>query len=264
MTNSHSLWQHPIGRYALPADRTHVWRADLRRLYGDVPDLRNLLSVDECGRADRYQFEADRNRYIVARAVLRLLLGHCLDCAVGHLTFATDRFGKPTLLAPAMASLQFNVSHSGDYILVALNRRHAVGVDVERIRADLAMEEIAQRFFSLREWGDLSALTSQERPGGFFACWTRKEAYLKGRGDGLTVPLAAFDVTLRPGDDVRLIETRHDINDVHRWTLSALDCGNDYRAAVAVAGRDAALDCWEWPTATGSGEAAMSWLVATD
>jgi 4'-phosphopantetheinyl transferase len=261
MADSRSLWRHPMGRYALPADRTHVWRADLRRLHGDVPDLRDLLSDDERARADCFRFEADSNRYIVARALLRLLLGHCLDCPVRHLTFATDRFGKPALLS---ACLQFNVSHSGDYILVGLNRRHAVGVDVERIRTDLAMEEIAQRFFSPREWRDLSALPSQERPGGFFACWTRKEAYLKARGDGLTVPLAAFDVTLCPGDDVRLIETRHDINDVHRWTLRALDCGNDYRAAVVVAGQDATLDCWEWPAATGSGEAAMSWLVGPD
>jgi 4'-phosphopantetheinyl transferase len=263
MTDSRP-WRHPIGRYVLPADRTHVWRADLRCLHGGVPHLRDLLSADERARVNRFQFEADRNRGIVARALLRLLLGHCLDCSVEYLTFATDRFGKPTLLAPAMASLQFNVSHSGDYILIALNRRHAVGVDVERIRTDLAIEEIAQRFFSPRERRDLSALTPQERPGGFFTCWTRKEAYLKARGDGLTVPLAAFDVTLRPGDDVRLIETRHDINDVHRWTLSALDCGDDYRAAVVIAGQDAALDCWEWPAAIGSGEAAMSWPVATD
>jgi 4'-phosphopantetheinyl transferase len=252
MTDSRSPWRQPIGRYVL------------RRLRGDVPHLRDLLSADERARADRFQFDADRNRCIVARALLRLLLGHCLDCSVEHLAFATDRFGKPALLAPAMDSLQFNVSHSGDYILVALNRRHAVGVDVEYIRRDLAMEEIAQRFFSSREWHDLSALTSQERPGGFFTCWTRKEAYLKARGEGLRVPLAAFDVTLRPGDDARLIETRHDINDVHRWTLSALDCGDDYRAAVVVAGQDAALDCWEWPAATGSGEAAMSWLVGPD
>jgi 4'-phosphopantetheinyl transferase len=139
--------------------------------------------------------------------------------------------------------------NSGDWILIALSLGRTLGVDVERKKEDMATEEIAARFFSPIECSALAALPAAMRCEAFFSCWTRKEAYLKARGDGLSLPLDQFDVAFVPGAEPRLIETRHDPAEAHRWTLNALQVGRDYAAALAVEGADWELKCWDWPPA---------------
>ena len=245
-----TAWRSPRGIYVLPSDEVHVWRASLDRMRGHLVSLARLLSPDERERAHRFHFEVDRQRSILARGLLRLLLGHCLCRSADQLQFEYNKFGKPNLANSLYPSLQFNLSHSGDLVLIALSRGRALGVDIERMRMDVAVTEIAARFFSAVECEALQMVAPAARREAFFACWTRKEAYLKARGDGLSLPLAQFDVSFLPGDEPRLLATRHDPAEVHRWSLSALEGGECYKAALVVeGGDDCTLKCWEWPAA---------------
>jgi 4'-phosphopantetheinyl transferase len=239
-----TAWQ-PLRRpYALPEGEVHVWRASLPACASALPALRYLLSAAERARADRFHFEVDRTRHTIGRALTRLLLGRCLGVAARSLTFEYSRLDKPML--PGSSPLRFNVSHSGDIVLVALARGRELGVDVERIRPDFATMEVADRYFSVGECRELASLAGEGRSNAFFACWSRKEAYIKARGDGLTLPLDQFDVAFLPGATPRLIATRHDPPDVARWSLRDLDVGPGYRGALVAEGSDLRLALWDW------------------
>jgi 4'-phosphopantetheinyl transferase len=127
---------------------------------------------------------------------------------------------------------------------VVLSRQ--LGIDVEKIRADFATEKIAARFFSANEVRNLVSLSPEKRGAAFFSCWTRKEAYIKGRGEGLSYPLNGFDVSLLPGEPAALLASRTDPAEVSRWSLISLEPAPGYAAAVAVEGRDLELSCWAW------------------
>jgi 4'-phosphopantetheinyl transferase len=249
MSCSGTVWHSPRGIYVLPPDEVHVWRASLDQVQGQIAGLVDLLSPEEQERAKRFHFETDRQRCILARGLLRLLLGHCLGRSANQLQFEYNDFGKPILAGGLHPSVQFNLSHSGDIVLIALSRGRALGVDIERMRMDVAAKEIAARFFSADECRALATVAPAARCAAFFDCWTRKEAYLKARGDGLSLPLAQFDVSFLPGDQPRLLAARHDPAEVHRWTLHALDGGEGYKAALAVEGGNWQLICWDWPAA---------------
>lgn len=244
MLCAETVWHRACGNYALGDDEVHVWRATL----GQPPELMarflQVLSADERARIEKFHFEADRKRHIIGRGVARLLLGHCLGIEAGQLRFEYNEFGKPRLRGGL--PLAFNLSHSGELVLVALARGRTIGVDVERMRKDMVQAQIAQRFFSLRECAALAELAPELQCKAFFACWTRKEAYLKARGDGLSLPLDQFDVAFSPGETARLVETRHDPGEVGRWTMRALDPGYDCKAAVVAQGLDWTLKCWDW------------------
>jgi 4'-phosphopantetheinyl transferase len=247
-TSTTTVWNRARDRYALPPNEVHVWRANLQQSPSCLASLTQVLSAEERGRAERYRFEADRKRSMIGRGVSRLLLARCLGAAPEELRFTYNAFGKPALVSESR-HLHFNISHSGEWVLIALSQDRALGVDVERKRADMATAEIAARFFSPVECSALAALPAAERCAAFFSCWTRKEAYLKARGDGLSLPLDQFDVAFVPGVEPRLIATRHDPADAHRWRLTALQVGCGYAAALAVEGADWEFKCWDWPPA---------------
>jgi 4'-phosphopantetheinyl transferase len=237
----------PRKDYVLPPHEVHVWRAFLDQPERSLSLFNDLLSAEERARAARYHFEADRKRCTIARGLSRLLLGHCLRCAPERLEFEYNAFGKPALAQGSNASLQFNVSHSGDVVLFAFAIDRALGVDVEQMKQEMASPEIAARYFSPAERQTLFTLRPEMRCEAFFACWTRKEAYLKARGDGLSLPLDRFDVAFGPGEPPRLVATRHDPVEAGRYTLRALDVGPGYAAALAVEGSSWRLACWDWP-----------------
>lgn len=212
----------------------------------DFAQLRRILSPDETARADRFHFEVDRQRSIIGRAYLRVLLGQVLDMPADELQFEYDEFGKPALIPSQRRALEFNVSHSGEMILTAITMGRAVGVDVEKIRTDLDPNSIATQFFSAREREILASLPRPARYRAFFACWTRKEAYLKAKGVGLSLPLNQFDVSFLPDEEPRLLATRPDPAEAQNWALWALDLSSDYAAALAVSGSGRKLKCWKW------------------
>jgi 4'-phosphopantetheinyl transferase len=194
----------------------------------------------------RFHFEEDRRRHLIGRGVLRMLLGRYLDLAPQDVRFETAAAGKP-YLASSQKQLQFNVSHSGEYVLMAIADGRAVGIDVEQIHDDFDIRQVAAHFFSPNEQRDLEMLTGRARIEAFFACWTRKEAYVKARGAGLSFPLDQFDVSLRPGEPARLIATRPDPAEAMRWQISGLDVADGYKAALVLEGQGGMLRLWNCP-----------------
>jgi 4'-phosphopantetheinyl transferase len=246
MVNYSRIWSHQADFVLLPGD-VHVWCAELDWPANNISTLRETLSLDERERADRFRFNADQMRYVIGRAMSRSLLGRYLRIAPECVKFARTNEGKPILAMDVQETpFDFNVSHSGDFVLLALARGRRVGIDIELISRTVGIEAIALRFFSKREYACLTALPTAIRHEAFYCCWTRKEAYLKARGDGLSLALDAFDVTFLPDEMPRLIETRHDAQEISRWTLQDLDFGPNYKAALATEGAHYELKLWNW------------------
>jgi 4'-phosphopantetheinyl transferase len=220
-------------------------------VYLDEPAAANsaagVLSPDEISRAERFHFEKDRLHFIRCRTALRFLLGDYLKFPPNEVRFEYLRGGKPHLVPEQNPEvLQFNVSHSAGMALIAVCGEHRMGVDVERIREDVDTAALAQRFFSLRERTGLGTLPAQLRVRGFFACWTRKEAFLKATGEGLAFPLADFSVTTHPDNDPRLEGIKGDMRAGDKWLLADVDVGDFYRATVAVEDTSCRLETYAW------------------
>ena len=245
-----SGWCHPAMSPSLGIDEVHVWRAATDLPGSHIQTLHRTLSTDERARAGRFYFEKDSARFIVGRGLLRAILGRYLGIEPDHLEFCYNIHGKPALTEEFGDNvLRFNLSHSHGLILYAIARNRDIGIDLEFIRPELAEERIAERFFSLNEIAALRALPKTMQHRAFFACWTRKEAYIKARGEGLSLPLDEFDVSLSPGKPAVLLNTRSDPLVAFRWSLRDLNPGSGYIGALAVEGHDWQLSCWQWPTA---------------
>jgi medium-chain acyl-[acyl-carrier-protein] hydrolase len=239
-------WQAVSGPPDLAGHEVHVWRTPLEQPPEYLQSLWQMLAPEELQRANRFHFDKDRRHYVACRGVLRLLLGRYLGREPSGLTFAYNPQGKPRLAGDEAGRLCFNVSHSHGLALIAVARGREIGVDVERIRPEFAGERVAERFFSPVEVAELRALAEPERMEAFFACWTRKEAYLKATGMGLSLPLDCFDVSLTPGE-AALKATRHDPAAIRRWSLRDLAPGPGYAGALAVEGHGWRLWCANWP-----------------
>lgn len=243
-----SSWCPPPEILTLDSSEVHVWRASLDLPASRTQRLEQPLSLDEREKAERFYFQKDRKRFIVTRGLLRMILSLYLEIEPGQLRFDYDIYGKPTLARESgEAGLCFNLSHSHGIALYAVTRNREIGVDIERVRADVEIQQIAERFFSPQEYETLCALPSNMQAEAFFACWTRKEAYIKARGEGLAFPLNQFDVSLAPGEPAALLSTKGDPQEASRWSLHELDPGPGYVAALAVEGYGWRLKCWQWP-----------------
>lgn len=220
----------------------HIWRACLRDPVVPVERLYTGLATDERARAERFRFEVDRNDYVIARAALRWILARYCKMRPEELVFQYSPFGKPSLCLPAAdQGIEFNVTHTHGLALYAVARNRRVGIDVEWVRPDLATNGIAEQFFSSYEVAVLQSLDEPLRTEAFFHCWTRKEAYIKARGEGLSFPLCQFDVSLTPGEPAALLRTRtaypgarDDPPEAARWSMQTLSPGPGYVAAVAI------------------------------
>lgn len=239
-------WPHPPTSMVLGADEVHVWRASLNHPPHRLQQLRGTLSADEAERAARFHFERDRQHFIAARGLLREILSRYLKLSPDSLRFKYTSYGKPYLTDECGGAwLRFNVSHSGGLALYAISRERELGIDIEQIRTDIEHKQIASDFFSKQESVALHALPAHLQQEAFFLCWTRKEAYVKGIGEGLSLPLNSFDVSLTPGAPAALLAVRGDAHEAARWTLQALEPGAGYCAALVAEGRDWQLKCWQ-------------------
>ena len=244
MTPRAPFWTPPPAALALAGDEVHVWRVDVRSAYANRDDLWRVLAKDERQKATNLLFEDDRKRFVVSRGVLRVLLGRYLCVQPGSLVFGHNPHGKPYLLGTA--GVRFSVSHSHDLVLLAFVRDRDIGVDVEHIREDLGLDEIAARHFSTREVAALRSLPNSLRKEAFFACWTRKEAFAKAKGRGLTLPFNRFEVTLTPGEPAMLLNVEEDIREPFRWTMQELIPGPGYAAALVVEEHTVRSSCWQY------------------
>jgi 4'-phosphopantetheinyl transferase len=227
---------------ALGENEVHIWSVALEVGAEELAELERLLSADECERADRFHFAEHHRRYIVARSHLRLLLGRYLSRAPQALEFSYGAHGKPSLLTPS-SDICFNLSHSHELALYAIGSGRALGVDVERVRDNVAAMDLAERFFATDEVEALKKLPAEYRRRSFFDCWTRKEAYLKACGDGISIELDTFSVSLEPGKRAALRRGPQ----IERWQLAALEPATGYAAAVCVEGTGWCLRLFSWP-----------------
>ena len=219
-----------LERISLPPSGIEVWQARLDLHSEEVMRCEKFLSRDELLRCDRFHFEHDRRRFIVARAKLRLLLGRYLQIKPAAIEFAYMKNGKP-IVRGTSEGVHFNVSHSEERALYAVSKRCRLGVDIEFLNRDIDWHGLVSRFFTEREFAALQHLSASIRKRAFFACWTRKEAILKATGDGLSLPLDQFEVSVDPDAEPRMLAAAH--LRIHDWTLYSTDVGSDYFATVA-------------------------------
>ena len=235
----------------LSSGHVHIWLVRLDRPGRDVQQLAQSLIEDEHKRAERFYFKRDKNRFIVRRAVLRMILGRYLQIEPNQIQFAYGPHGKPFLAERLCdSSLRFNLAHSHELSLYAFSHGREIGIDLEHCRALPDAEQIAARFFSARENATLQTLATSQRQKAFFNCWTRKEAYIKAIGKGLTLPLDQFDVSLAPGESASLLNAEGAFEEASRWSLKALTPAPGYVAALAVEGYNWHLNCWQFPEST--------------
>ena len=201
---------------------------------------RTLLSTDERAREQRFHFEADKERFVIGRALARLQLSRFLGGDPRHWPLVTNGYGRPELAAPTRPPIGFNVSHTSGMVACAVTGTSDVGVDVERVTRTLN-HDIAERFFAPREVADLRLLSDEDQGRVFFDYWTLKEAYIKARGMGLALPLAHFAFCLRPPAPPTIDFDPEIDDDPRTWQFAQDWPTPDHRLAVAVrrpAGQD--------------------------
>ena len=209
-----------------------VWTIRLQSTRDCVRIGSSLLSPDESMRASRFVFEQHRNVFIVARAALRRVLSLYLDASAAELSFDYDAHGK--LLLAGVSRVQFNAWHQGDLCLLGISFTTPVGIDVEEIRPMPELLSMAQRFFSTEEYQELLTLNRPQQQDAFFRCWTRKEAYVKTLGEGLSTPLDSFRVSMKPDERAAFLPLNGNDNFLHGWTLHDLEPTPGYLGAVAL------------------------------
>jgi 4'-phosphopantetheinyl transferase len=221
----------------LSSDTLHVWSVPLDPTRDAYETLATCLTPDERARAARFRFDRDRQRFSTARAVLRHVIGAYLRCPPQHIRLHYGSHGKPRLNLEEGAGIDFNVAHSDALALIALTQGRAVGVDLERIRPGIVTDALAAATLSPAETVLFYSLPPEKRADAFFSIWTRKEAYLKATGDGLSRHLDEVEIVsaadfraVRPDDDRYL----------DGWTVRALSPAAGYAAAVAFASHDLA------------------------
>ena len=223
----------------LDRGEVHLWRLNLEVIGDAVEQWTPVLSGDEQKRAARFHHARDRKCFAVTRSTLRQLLGAYLKADPKLLAFTYSEQEKPYLAGPEAASgIVFNVSHSGNLALLAFARGRMVGVDVEQTDRKIDPVAIATRFFSEAERKRLVSLPAEQRTDAFFLCWTRKEAYIKATGKGLSLPLRQFDVSMTPRDQNALLATRPDPLERSRWSMRDIPVLPGYAAALCVSGTD--------------------------
>ncbi len=223
-------YQHPS---ALQKDQIHLWRVDLDGLSVPPQQCLGVLSVDERERAERFRFELHRQRFVRCRYLLRTLLAGYIGTQAQCVTFVYSSYGKPNLGGEHQSSsIRFNVSHSDRMGLLGFTLGRQIGVDIEAIRQDIDVEQISARFFSEVERRALARLSQELKVPAFFRCWTRKEAFIKAKGEGLSLPLADFDVSIE-STGARITGTRPDPEEARRWQLISPVENHDYAVALA-------------------------------
>ena len=228
----------------LDADEVHVWKVRMDLMPLHVPDFWLTLSVDEKSRAEGLTAKQSE-RFIIGRGALRVLLGEYMQVDPSELRFRYNSYGKPFLDQKSGRDLlYFNLSHSESIALFAVTLGREIGVDIECIRSGLNYNRIAERFFSPCEAAKLLAFPKCIQEEAFFSCWTRKEAYVKARGQGLTIPLDRFEVSVAPGEATALFNVKEH-SKVVPWTIHTFIPNPGYVGSIAIEGHGLKLSHWD-------------------
>jgi 4'-phosphopantetheinyl transferase len=200
----------------------------------ELARLRSFLNDGELQRGNRLLEKRLRDRFFAGRGMLRELLGGYLGEKPGDVRLSEGEFGKPHLADQEADALRFNLSHAGDYLLVAVAAGCEVGCDLEEVREDLPFQSMAQRYFSPQERDQLFSLPAEQQLAAFYRCWTRKEAYLKGTGTGFSHPSTEFDVSLLPHQAPALLCHRGNPGEPAKWEMRDIQAPPGYCAALAL------------------------------
>ncbi len=247
MENLNHTWAAPPKDMILEDNEIHVWRAQLDLRLSQMGRLSSILTDDELDKANRFSFEIDRKRFIAARGILRSILSRYTTICPSHLRFYYNRYGKPFLVPDSSPYLlNFNLSHSGSAALYAITRKMEIGVDIERVCSNFEYEEIVKHFFSDRDASFLDRLPNEKKLQAFYKCWTRKEAYIKAYGTGLSLALVSFDVSFAPWESSMLLTSKAEPQECSQWTLLDLKPALGYMGALAVKGIGYRFRYWEW------------------
>lgn len=237
-------WSEPPAHVELARNEVHVWAVQLPQPVSLAHKLAACLDEEEKVRAVRFQFEPLRQSFRVSHGAMRLILSRYANLAPERLRFAHGPFGKPEL--EPKSAVRFNLSHSGELALLAVTLEHEIGVDVEVLRPVPEAEAIARSNFSSNEFAAFRRLDEKQKLLAFLNCWTRKEAFIKAHGAGLSMPLEQFEVAFAPNEPARLMSIHGNARAAERWTLCALHPAEGYVAALAVAAREVDVSCWRW------------------
>jgi 4'-phosphopantetheinyl transferase len=234
----------PLGR-----DEVHVWLASLDRRQSELKFFESILAKDEMDRAKRFYFQKDRERFIAGRGLLRVILSSYVGVPPGEIFFTYGSNGKPGLKRQdGQPAIDFNLAHSGGTAIFAITQDRAVGIDIESVKYEFPVESVAERFFSEAEVAALRRLPEQMKKIAFFKCWTRKEAFIKALGDGLSCPLSDFDVSLTPGEPARLLHVKWASEEASRWCMEDIDCIAGCAAAIVFSGPQCRMHVSPWDT----------------
>ncbi len=234
-------------KVVLRDNQIHIWQISLIQPEYQIQSFSKLLSKGEADRAARFRFEHHRRRYVVSHGALRLILTRYLGIPPSKIKFEASAQGKPHLIGEsAYAELKFNLAHSHELAIVAITRGYEIGVDIEYIRPNPDMDGIATRFFSPSEYAAYAELPQEHKTIGFFNCWTRKEAFIKALGEGLSHPLDQFDVTLKPQTPAQLLRVGNDPHEASLWTLESFTPNRDYVGAFAIRTRNNSFQYYQF------------------
>lgn len=237
-------WEACPEQVSLTKTDVHLWRIDLDLAPQQTSRLQETLSPEETAQAIKFQFERDRRRFRVAQGALRAILSRYLGCTPRQVNYRYTSKGKPFLVNST--DLYFNLSHSHERALIAVAHLHPIGIDIEQIRPLENLDAMARQCFSESEYQQFTALTASNNLQAFFNAWTRKESFIKAIGDGLSYPLANFDVSLRPGDPAKLLAIAGDSCEARAWTLLEVEAGVGYAATLAVRATDVSMQYWDF------------------
>lgn len=237
----------PLPASALTDNTVHVWSASLQQSAKVVQRLAAVLSEDERTRAERFHFANHRSFFIVGRGILRTLLAAYLNLEPQKVQFEYTQSGKPFLLpSHGVQGLCFNLSHSAGIAMYAFSQNRRIGIDIEYVRSIPDMDQIAAGNFSEQENLQFKAADINEKQQAFYNCWTRKEAFIKAIGEGLSFPLHQFDVSLIPGEPARLLSIFGSEQEAAHWSLYELRPAEGYVAALVIEGNGCSISYQGW------------------
>jgi 4'-phosphopantetheinyl transferase len=223
----------------LSEDTVHLWRVSLAISPQWLQYLNGILSIDERRRAGQFVFDRDRTQFVAARGLLHVILAGYLNCRPQNVGFRYNAHGRPVLeQIPGAEELSFNVSHTFEQAAFVVSRNHRIGVDIEYIRPMPEIDALVENAFSSRERKKWHTLPKKQQRKAFFRAWTRKEAYLKAIGIGLSYPLNHIEVTFTSSEPPRLLRINGNPELASEWSLVALFPAGNYVGSLAVEGSE--------------------------
>lgn len=234
--------------FTLTDNDVHIWSASLQQPARVVQRLAGVLSEDERMRAERFHFKDHRSFFIVGRGILRTLLARYLNLESQQVQVEYTQSGKP-FLSPShgVHNLCFNLSHSAAFVIYAFSKNRRIGIDIEYMRPISDMEKIAARNFSEKENRQFKTADRNGMMRAFYNCWTRKEAFIKAIGDGLSFPLHQFDVSLISGEPARILSIFGSEQAAGQWSMHELQPADGHVAALVVEGDGCSISYRQWP-----------------